>query len=248
MSIHPARAVHVWTADPRDVKDGQWPALAHWLDAKELHCASRFASKTDRQAYILAHAVRRLAMSEVLGMPPCALVLSNEASGKPVLVNAPAEPQIHFSHSRRRSLVACAVSCVGPVGIDVEFADTSSADMELLKPFMVLPDVQGCQAIPASEQARLFFFYWTVLEAFWKSRGGGLSFANPAITCQENRTGWSDISLLQGRTWHACGRAMALPSPASSAVTLVLDASCFKAGQADVEVICHQPDFLKGGG
>ena len=107
---------------------------------------------------MLAHALRRLAVSEVLGMPPCALVFLSEASGKPVLMNAPAEPHIHFGPARRRSLVACAVSCVGPVGIDVEFADAGSADMELLKPFMALPDAQACQAAPAGDMARRFLF------------------------------------------------------------------------------------------
>ena len=248
MNIHHARAVHVWTANPEHVTSAQWPELASWLDAGELHCASRFANTADHQAYVLAHALRRLAMSEVLGVAPGALVFSSAPSGKPVLINAPAEPKIHFSNARRRSIVACAVSCIGPVGIDVEVMDASSADMGLLKPFMVLPDLQGCQAMSASEQARLFFFYWTVLEAFWKSRGSGLSFANPAITCQKNRTGWSDISLLQGSAWHACGRAVELESPAGSAASLVLDASCFGSLPGEVEIIQHTPRFFQVGG
>ena len=240
--------MHVWTANPKDVASAQWPELASWLDAAELQSASRFANQADRQAYVLAHALRRLAMSEVLGVAPGALVFSSKASGQPVLVNAPAQPNIYFSHARRRSIVACAVSCIGPVGIDVEVVDAGNADMGLLKPFMVLPDVQGCQAISANEQARLFFFYWTVLEAFWKSRGSGLSFANPAITCQENRTGWSDILLSEGSAWHACGRAKALESPAGSATSLVLDASCFRSAPGDVKVIRHTPRFLQDGG
>ena len=245
VSIHPARAVHVWTADPEDVAEAQWPGLASSLDAGELSCASRFAHQADARAYVLAHALRRLAVSAITGFLPAALVFASESSGQPVLVNAPAAPKIWFSHARRRSLVACAVTGLGPVGIDVELVDARSADMGLLSKFMVLPDAQDCQAGPSGDQARQFFFYWTTLEAYWKSRGRGLSFSNPAITCRENRSGWSDIMLSAGADWLACGRAMPIASPAGTAAALVLDACCFQAGQADVDVIRHQPAFLK---
>ena len=248
VSIHQTKAVHVWAADPRDVRAGQWFELASWLDAAELLCSLRFSCEADRQAYILAHALRRLAVSEVLAVPPAELVFSSEASGKPVLVNAPGKPEIHFSHSRSRSMVACAVTCIGPVGIDVESVEAGSADMRLLSRFMVLPDARACHASLASDPARLFFFYWTVLEAYWKSRGCGLSFANPAITCQNNRTGWFDLSLSTGAGWLACGQAMALESPADCAAALVLDAVCFDTGAGDVEVIRHAPAFFQDGG
>lgn len=247
VSVLPARAVHVWTAHPKDFRDGQWFELASWLDASELLCSFRFSSEADRRAYILAHALRRLALSAVLAVPPAELVFSSEASGQPVLVNPPGELKIHFSHSRSRTMVACAVTCIGPVGIDVEVLDTGNADMSLLGRFMVLPDAQPCQAGPAVEQARQFFFYWTVLEAYWKAKGCGLSFANPAITCQKNRTGWFDLSLLAGTAWLACGQALALQSPADCAATLVLDASCFKAGSGNVEVVCHPATFFHDG-
>ena len=248
MSIYQARAVHVWTADPENVRDGQWPELASWLDATELLCSLRLSFEADRRSYILAHALRRLAVAELLAVPPAELVFSSEASGKPVLLNAPGEPKIHFSHSRSRSMVACAVTCIGPVGIDVEALDAGNADMGLLSRFMVLPDAQSCQAELASEQVRRFFFYWTVLEAYWKSRGCGLSFANPAIACQNNRTEWFDLSLSAGAAWLACGQAMALESPSDCVVTLVLDASCFTNGPGDVDVVRHQPAFFTDGG
>ena len=88
-------------------------------------------------------------------------VFSSEASGKPVLVNAPSKPKIYFSHSRSRNLVACAVTCVGPVGIDVEAVNASIADLRLLDRFVALPDQRMCQVIKLAcrviRQPRSFF-------------------------------------------------------------------------------------------
>ena len=132
-----------------------------WLDAAESQYAARFAYQADRQAYTLAHALRRLAVSKVLAVLLAKLYFSSEASGKPVLVNAPSKPKIYFSHSRSRNLVACAVTCVGPVGIDVEAVNASIADMRLLDRFVALPDQRMCQVIKLAcrviRQPRSFF-------------------------------------------------------------------------------------------
>ena len=51
-----------------------------WLDAAESQYAARFAYQADRQAYTLAHALRRLAVSKVLAVLPAKLYFSSEAS------------------------------------------------------------------------------------------------------------------------------------------------------------------------
>ena len=236
--------MHVWMAQPQDIQDGQWPELASWLDAAELHCAQRFGHPADRQAYVLAHALRRLAVSGMLGMLPAELVFSSPAGRPPVLLNAPETPQIHFSHSRSRGLVACAVSGIGPVGIDVEVVDAGKADMRLLSRFMAMPGMPCSQAALAGDSAQRFFFYWTVLEAYWKARGCGLSLANPALGCPEQRAGWFELSQLAGGAWLACGRALVLPSPVDCAAALALDSSCLESAPEGVAVICHQPAFF----
>lgn len=244
MSIYPSRAVHVWTADPNDFDDAQWLELAGWLDVAESQYAARFTHQADRRAYTLAHALRRLAVSTVLAVPPARLVFSSEAGIKPLLLNAPGEPKIYFSHSRSRNLVACAVTCVGPVGIDVEAVDASIADMSLLSHFMVLPDVQAGEARLANDPSAQFFLYWTVLEAYWKSRGCGLSFANPSITFQPSHAGWFDVLLRDGNASLDGVRAMALDCPADCALALALDAGCFPFEPGNVEVIRRLPDFF----
>lgn len=85
-----------------------------------------------------------------------------------------------------------------------------------------------------------------MLEAYWKSRGCGLSFANPSISFQPSRSGWFEVMVRGGNGWLVGGRAMALNFPAGCALALALDASCFMAESGDVEVIRHLPDFFTG--
>jgi 4'-phosphopantetheinyl transferase len=116
------------------------------------------------------------------------LAFSSEASGRPLLTTPP-DQAIYFSHTHSRTLVACAVTRIGEVGIDAEPLEQGNADMALLRGLIVLPDAQQRQAALGSDSTRQFFFYWTLLEAYWKSQGSGLSFDHPALHCQPTPQG-----------------------------------------------------------
>ena len=247
MSIHEAGNVHIWTACPQDVEPAQWPQLSAWLDASERLCAAKFRRDDDRQAYILAHALRRLAVATALTLPPACLAFSREASGKPSLTT-PLNPAIHFSHAHSRTLVACAVTRLGPVGIDAEPVEHGNADMALLRGLVALPDTPAGGAALDGDPVRQFFFYWTLLEAYWKSTGGGLSFDNPALHCQPAPVGWFEVATSQagagghaghsGRTW-----ATALQGPPDCMLMLAVTPGPAHAGCSAVRLTCHTPDF-----
>lgn len=247
MSIDEAGDVHVWTARPKDVEPAQWPQLTAWLDAPALVCAAKFRHDEDRRAYVLAHALRRLAVASILAVPPVSLAFSSEASGRPFLT-VPPDQAIHFSHSRSRALVACAVTRIGPVGIDAEPLEQGNADMALLHGLIALPDAQQRHAAPGSDHTQQFFFYWTLLEAFWKSRGRGLSFDHPMLHCQPTPQGWFEVSTSQAgagghdgrgkRTW-----ATALQGPPGCAITLAVTAHLAHAEISALRLTHHTPVF-----
>ena len=202
--------------------------------------------EVDRKAYVLAHALRRLAMARMLAVPVDAVSFSTEASGKP-LMTAPENPGIYFSHSRSRSLVVCAATRAGPVGVDVERMDGGIADLELLRGFVEPPHVQHRGIKPWGDKARYFFIYWTLLEAYWKSRGTGLSYANPPIRCLETPQGMIEISLATaGSASVPCALGIPLQSPCDCVATLVLDQK--PAVTAALEVSYHAPAFFPGSG
>jgi len=223
--IQQAREVQIWTACPQDVQAGQWLQLNGWLDPLERLQCLRFRRDDDRRAYVLAHALRRLAVARALAVPASCVSFSSLASGQPVLA-APRNPGLYFSHAHSRSLVACAVTRIGPVGLDVEPLVRESADMALLRGMVASPETGPAPS--AGEATARFFFYWTLLEAYWKAQGSGLSFDHPALHCHSNSTGedegWFTVSLAPAGQLGAPGAALAaaLQAPPGCAMTLVL--------------------------
>jgi phosphopantetheinyl transferase len=193
MTMVPPATAQVWTASPGVLTDVHWNTLGALLDDSERAKARRFKLQADRHAYVLAHALMRLALAHALDVSPTAIVLSHDSRGKPVLLS-PARPDVCFSHSRSRLLVACVVTTLGPVGIDVEPIREGHADFDLLARFVALEGL-ACQHECAAPAARRFYFLWTALEAFWKAQGTGLASGNARIHCGAYGTGACDIRL-----------------------------------------------------
>ena len=229
-----AGEVHVWTARPDDFDDAQWRQMALLLDDGERIQSSRFKREADRRAYVLAHALRRAALAGILEVAPSTIVFSREDNGKPVLIE-PRDEAIFFSHSRSRSIVACAVTRIGPVGIDVEPIQPGNADFDLLANFVAVPDPQRREAELGADQSRQFFFYWTALEAFWKAAGTGLSSAHPRIRCQKNQAGQFEITS-EANGFASKARLIPVQSPADSVIALVLSVPLGHVGEADIEI------------
>jgi phosphopantetheinyl transferase len=177
-----AGGAQLWTARVDQVDEAQWIELDSLLDAAERAQALRFRVDADRRAYVLAHALRRAALSLALDADPSSIELSSDAKGRPLLLAPHTDQPLYFSHSRCRIAVAVAIAS-SPVGVDVEANDPSAVDREILPPFV------------ADSGAQEFFACWTTLEAFWKAVGTGLASSNPRIYCRANLNGKVSISL-----------------------------------------------------
>ena len=187
----------VWIARPQDVSDDQMRAFECTLDANEKERALKFRFESDRRAYVVAHGLRRLVLGELLNVDPCRLVLLKLMSGKPKLI-WPVDSHIFFSHAHTRDVVAFAATTRGPVGVDAEYVVDTAPDFDLLKPYVALPEVSQRNAELGPNSAEQFFFYWTVLEAFWKAEGKGLSPENPRIRCEKSKSGNFEVTLEEG--------------------------------------------------
>lgn len=163
--------MEVWTAQPALLGAQACEQLSALLDAQERVRAARLRFDADRSAFIVAHALRRLALGHALAVDPADLRFGTGPHGRPVLLDhggsAPS-----FSLTRTRGFVACAVHEGGDVGIDTECM-RDGPDGSLLEPF-----VSGSEPVQGQ---RDFYRQWTALEAFWKARGLGLSAAHPRI-------------------------------------------------------------------
>ncbi len=164
--------VEVWTARPDRLGCDVCAQLATVLDDEERGRAGRLRCEEDRRAFVVAHAMRRIALGLALAMDPHDVRFGVGPHGEPVLQDGPQDAPC-FSLSRSRGLVAVAIAHGGAVGIDVE-AVRDGVDGALLQPYMAAGDepLDGDVA---------FYVQWTALEAYWKARGLGLSASHPRI-------------------------------------------------------------------
>lgn len=199
----------VWTARPQRLGCGGCAELARVLDAQEQERASRLAFEADRRAFVVAHAMRRIALGAALGVDAQDLRFGAGAHGQPLLLHAQAGA-LAFSLTRSRELVALAVSRSGPVGIDVEPLG-DGVDAQLLAPYLALPASRE----PLGDER--FYACWTALEAYWKARGLGLSAAHPRIELHDIGEDCFEVGLA-GRS--AGMFVMRLPAPRTHVLSL----------------------------
>jgi 4'-phosphopantetheinyl transferase len=185
--------VQVWSASVADTPVGSWAELHSLLDPDEAARAQRFRFDLDRQTYVLAHALRRLALGEYLETDPAKLMFGETPQGRPELKlpSTGAYGRVFFSHSHSQGQVAFSLSSEAPVGIDIEAIDDCAVDLGLLDAFLIIPEPDA--ATDGYKFPEQFFFYWTALEAFWKAEGSGLATGNPKIQCRMNSSGVHEI-------------------------------------------------------
>ncbi len=166
--------VKIWRAHPGCVSPAQWRLLSGLLDGGEQAQAQRFRHAADRQAYVLAHGLRRLALAFLMDLPAhgaAALQFKQDAAGRPFLPAAGRDARWFFSHSHTRQGVLFAASQAHPVGIDIEPKVQTLPVAGLLQSFLAWPADAGLKWNIADG----FADGWTALEAFLKSLGCGLS-------------------------------------------------------------------------
>jgi len=154
------------TADPSGPEDHPL------LDESERARAARLIRPSDGYRFVQAHARMRRILGGLLGVPADGLRFAVGDRGKPLL---PAHPHLHFNLSHSGSLMALAVTEVGPVGVDVERVDTSHRLDDLVDRYFAPAEGAAFLALPQERRPGAFFEIWTRKEAFIKVTGEGLS-------------------------------------------------------------------------
>ena len=208
--------------ETRDVTQKQWSIMLSWLDSEESTHAQRFQITEDRHSYVLAHALRRAALARKLKVSKGQICFLSTKNGLPTL-NGLEQGPVYFSHSHTRGLALCVITQLGPVGIDVELTRPMIADLNLLSGFVHLPHAGQREPELDSDQSKQFFFYWTLLEAYWKAAGTGLSLSHPPIKCQKGLGGTYEISLVSTGPQQHSALGISLECPTGWTASLVLN-------------------------
>lgn len=169
------------------------------LDGSEAERAARFRFQRDRNRYVAAHAVLRLALAELLGQSPERIELRRGPHGKPGL---PPEQgwAFNLSHSENIAVIAAApLSRVAEIGVDVECVRPVADWQSLAREHFSAEEYRSLAATPDIQRSRAFLRCWTRKEACVKAIGAGLTIptrdfsagilANPVtISIEANHT------------------------------------------------------------
>ncbi|TCS39451.1 4'-phosphopantetheinyl transferase [Paucimonas lemoignei] len=170
--------LHVWVSHPEPLPLAllleRYDSL---LNDEERERCHRFHFEHDRQHFVAAHALSRLAIAHYLQCAPQELAFARHANGKPYLAAGSGQPPLRFNLSHTRGMVACVMTQEHDCGIDVErvremthldgVAETVFSEREL--------DYLKRQSIDASSRLNAFFRLWTLKEAYIKATGLGMS-------------------------------------------------------------------------
>ena len=176
MDVLPFHAVHIDLL-PTASADAQarLDAYRTLLTPDEHERMARFVFERDRRAFLLTRALVRTTLSRYASVAPADWRFIANAYGRPEILDRPSEvPDLRFNVSHTDGLIACAVTIGREVGVDVEHVGRQVLH-DVAGRHFAAKEVSDLRALPATEQGRVFFDYWTLKEAYIKARGFGLA-------------------------------------------------------------------------
>jgi 4'-phosphopantetheinyl transferase len=176
MDLLPFNAVHVDLVHPDDPEAwSQHEAYLALLAPEEHERMARLVFERDRRRFLLTRALVRTMLSRYAGVPPAAWAFIANVHGRPEILDRPrGVPDLRFNLSHTEGLIACAMTIGREVGVDVEHVQRRLTQ-DVAGRFFAPSEVNNLKALPDDEQARAFFDYWTLKEAYIKARGFGLA-------------------------------------------------------------------------
>jgi 4'-phosphopantetheinyl transferase len=168
-------AVHVWMA-PIDRLPAGWEERCFaWLTPDERARHAQLATPSLQREFLATRAVCRATLSRYSGVDPSAWVFAAGESGKPAIAEPATWSSLRFNLTRTCGLVACAVTCAGEVGVDVEETSRGIDAAQVARHCFSLEEQAAMDALPPDRRTMWFFEQWTLKEAYLKGRGTGLS-------------------------------------------------------------------------
>ncbi|MCA1470619.1 4'-phosphopantetheinyl transferase superfamily protein [Bradyrhizobium sp. IC3195] len=167
---------------------GAAEACRRLLSVDERARADRFVFERHRRQYIFAHAMLRLALSQVASnVAPTDWTFGAGRYGRPFVAAPATSTALHFSLSHADGCVACVVSRHEAVGVDVETVSRRVAPLSTALRFFAPEEVEALRGLPEPAAIERFFDYWTLKEAYLKARGFGLNLPLHAFAMQVSR-------------------------------------------------------------
>ncbi|WP_201313971.1 4'-phosphopantetheinyl transferase superfamily protein [Dyella sp. EPa41] len=147
------------------------------LSMPERERSHRFRQPQHRDEYVLAHAMWRLVLAEVLDVSPRDVSLASTSHGQPCLPGTGHATSI--SHSGGK--IAVAVARGGCIGVDIEQSPPRMGMQDLLKVVCTAEEAEALRSLPEAMRDDAMLALWTRKEALLKAFGVGLLVAPSSI-------------------------------------------------------------------
>ena len=145
------------------------------LSAEEQHRAGRFVQERHRRLYIFAHGLLRFALSNwAPAVGPADWSFAADRHGRPFVAGPIVAEPVYFSLSHTEGCVACVISRVEAVGVDVERVEPRDSLWETAQQVFAAEEIATMRGLPPGAFIDRFFDCWTLKEAYLKARGLGL--------------------------------------------------------------------------
>lgn len=173
------------------------------LSPYERNRHANFKGDSDRDVYLLAHAMLRAALSYYFDKQPGEWRFEPEHSGKPRIV-APLPAPLEFSLSHTRGLAVCSFARLDPMGIDVESASRGAEMQEIVARQFADSERQMLGQWPQPLRFERSVWLWTAKEALLKAQGRGLSVPLDEVCLTWGSDGRVRLErrLEAGQSWH----------------------------------------------
>jgi 4'-phosphopantetheinyl transferase len=166
--------LHVWCAALSEFS-GETARFEALLSEAERSKAGEFHFPRHRDSYILRHGILRILLSGYRKQHPRDIEFRLRPLGKPELQDGLPQAPLHFSHSHSGDLALYAITCLCPVGVDVECMKPVPDIDQIVKQFFSSREIQALAALPEGERLHAFYVCWTRKEACLKVDGEGIS-------------------------------------------------------------------------
>ncbi len=167
------RAACVAWVDVSSITAQDASAWASRLPQAERDRFARYRHPLSAQQFLVGRLLIRSWLESLTGTAAAAWELKAGERGRPEIASPPSPWSFNLTHSG--NLVACVLSSVAQVGVDLEDLDRRPLTRDLAQRFCAPAEVADIERRPEAEQTHRFLAYWTLKEAYLKARGIGVA-------------------------------------------------------------------------
>ena len=175
--------IHLWSID-RSHLPASTQELVGVLSPDEQQRSDRFKFQKDRDRFVVGRGLLRCILEHYLSCAPETIQFRYGDRGKP-RISKPRWSGIQFSVSYSEDRILYGFSC-SAIGVDIEVLKSHPFALDVLERYFSPAMVNAVQSLQPEQREAEFLKLWTIMEAYLKGTGRGLSSTFPSLDLCSN--------------------------------------------------------------